>query len=156
MKSKELMIKASTGIDVIKLRSEIDTYYTNNFITTRNRIVKACSNLEKLTVLNYLIRMKETSSSQLECYIAKCIIDQITYIPELQYNSSMIDINKIRFPDTLNHNISSFIINAVIDADTLDVLRVLVKNKIINWGVIMSKEKENVKENRWQEIGLIE
>lgn len=156
MKSKELMIKASTGIDVIKLRSEINTYYTNNFITTRNRIVKACSNLEKLTVLNYLIRMKETSSSQLECYIAKCIIDQITYIPELQYNSSMIDINKIRFPDTLNHNISSFIINAVIDADTLDVLRVLVKNKIINWGVIMSKEKENVKENRWQEIGLIE
>ena len=156
MKSKELMIKASTGIDIIKLRSEINTYYTNNFITTRNRIVKACSNLEKLTVLNYLIRMKETSSSQLECYIARCIIDQITYIPELQYNSSMIDINKIRFPDTLNHNISSFIINAVIDADTLDVLRVLVKNKIINWGVIMSKEKENVKENRWQEIGLIE
>lgn len=136
MKSKELMIKASTGIDVIKLRSEIDTHYTNNFITTRNRIVKACSNLEKLTVLNYLIRMKETSSSQLECYIAKCIIDQITYIPELQYNSSMIDINKIRFPDTLNHNVSSSIIDAVIDSDTLDVLldvlKNLVKNKIIN------------------------
>ena len=132
MKSKELMIKASTGIDVIKLRSEINTYYTNNFITTRNRIVKACSNLEKLTVLNSLIRMTETSSSQLECYIARCIIDQITYIPELQYNSSMIDINKIRFPDTLNHNISSYIIDAVIDSDTLDVLRVLVKNKIIN------------------------
>ena len=136
MKSKELMIKASTGIDIIKLRSEINTYYTNNFITNRNRIVKACSNLEKLTVLNYLIRMKETSSSQLECYIARCIIDQITYIPELQYNSSMIDINKIRFPDTLNHNVSSYIIDAVIDSDTidvlLDVLRGLVKNKIIN------------------------